>query len=87
MKIHRYPQGSRVRISRGNRFPIDDSLVGRLGTVVHLKPSRGDKYGIQLDGETRIRVFAEDELDPEVVAGSLEEAGEPAGGSGSASPS
>ncbi len=86
MNINKYPQGSRVRITRG-RFPLDDSLVGRVGTVVHLKRSGANKYGIQLDEETRLRIFTEDELEVERIAGSLEEAGEPAGGSGSASPS
>jgi hypothetical protein len=62
VKIQVHPQGTRVRIVRG-RFPLDPSAEGRTGIVVHLLPGGGDRYGVQLDGESRISVFAEDELE------------------------
>lgn len=66
VKIQIHPQGTRVRVQRGS-FPLDPSLEGRTGLVVDLR-RRGrygtDKYGVQLDGETRLRVFAEEELEP-----------------------
>jgi Lon protease-like protein len=63
MKIHLYPQGTRVRIGSG-RFPMQPALVGETGTVVSLESGGGARYGVQLDGEARIRVFLEDELQP-----------------------
>jgi hypothetical protein len=88
VKIQLYPQGSRVRVRRGS-FPIDPNVLGRPGTVVHLLKGGGDRYGVQFDGEDRIRVFAEDELEPLASAArSPAESGEPQqGGSGTASSS
>lgn len=82
VRIQRYPQGSRVRLRPG-RFPIDPELVDRMGTIVHHERRSPEKYGVQLDGESGIRVFTEDELDVASAAGSLDERGEPRGGSGS----
>lgn len=59
-----HPQGTRVRIVRGDR-PLDAATVGRTGLVVHLDAYRQGYYGIQLDGDSDIRVFAVDELEPE----------------------
>lgn len=56
-----HPQGTRVRIRRG-RTPLDAALVGRTGLVVHLDDYRPGYYGVTLDGDSEIRVFAEDEL-------------------------
>ena len=83
VQIHVLRQGSRVRIRRGESFPIDPSLVGREGTVVHLRRGEGRRYDVQLDDEAEIRVFAADELEPTRPAGSLAEAGAHQGGSGS----
>jgi len=63
VKVQTYPQGTRIRIRRG-LLPLDPSLVGRTGLVVHLRRYGGTKYGVQLDGESRILVFHEDELEP-----------------------
>lgn len=58
-----FPQGSRVRIRKG-RFPLDPADQGREGMVVHLDDYRPGYYGIVLDGESALRVFCEDELEP-----------------------
>lgn len=63
VKIQIHPQGTRVGIRRGP-FPLDESLLGRTGLIVHLHRYGGTRYGVQLDGESRIRVFTEDELEP-----------------------
>jgi len=62
MKVTRYPRGTRVRVRKG-RFPMDPALVGRTGLVLHPDPLVPDKLGVQLDGETRLRTFVEDELE------------------------
>ncbi|MSR22591.1 MAG: hypothetical protein EXR92_03455 [Gemmatimonadetes bacterium] len=62
VKIQVHPQGTRVRVRQG-RLPLDPALEGRPGTVVHLLKGGGDRYGVQLDGESRISVLAEDELE------------------------
>ena len=62
VKIQILPQGARVRIRRG-RFPLDPTVEGKSGTVVHLLRGNGDRYGVQLDGEAGISVFMEDELE------------------------
>jgi hypothetical protein len=56
-----HPPGTRVRLCRG-RHPIDASVLGRTGLVVHVDDYRPGYYGVTLDGESDIRVFAEDEL-------------------------
>ena len=63
MQTHRYAEGTRVEIRRG-AFPMDPGLVGRTGTVVALDEYRRGRYGVQLDGEDRVRDFAEDEVVP-----------------------
>lgn len=65
VKIQVHSQGTRVRVRRG-AFPMDPSLVGREGVVVHPRryAGTGTKYGVQLDGEEQVRVFTEDELEP-----------------------
>jgi hypothetical protein len=62
MKITRFPRGTRVRIRKG-RFPMDPELVGRTGLVLHPDRLVAEKLGVQLDGETRLRTFVEDELE------------------------
>lgn len=63
VKVQLYPQGTRVRV-RESAFPLDPSVPGRTGLVVHLRRYGGTKYGVQLDGETGVRVFTEEELEP-----------------------
>ena len=63
MQTFRYPEGTRVEIRRG-AFPMSADLVGRQGLVVEVDDYRKGRYGIQLDGEDRVRDFAEDELEP-----------------------
>ncbi|MDX1568731.1 MAG: hypothetical protein R3223_13070 [Longimicrobiales bacterium] len=58
----RFVQGTRVRIQRGS-FPMDPDLLGRTGMVLDQKDDRPGKYGVVLDGEERLRDFAEDELE------------------------
>lgn len=61
--IQLLPQGTRVTIRRG-RFPMDPSLEGRTGMILHRARESGSRYGVQLDGESRVRVFTEDEVEP-----------------------
>ena len=63
MQTFRYAEGTRVEIRRGS-FPMNADLVGRKGLVVELDEYRQGRYGVQLDGEERVRDFAEDELVP-----------------------
>ena len=63
VRIHLYPQGTRVRIRRGD-FPIDPTLEGREGTVLLLEGRVPGRYHVQLDGEDRFRAFDESELEP-----------------------
>ena len=42
---------------------MDPELVGRTGMVLETKEHRPRKYGVVLDGEDRVRDFAEDELE------------------------
>ncbi len=63
MRIQRFAPGTRVRLRPGP-FPFPQELRGREGMVlVHATPY-GRRYGIQLDGERRIRLFVEEELEP-----------------------
>lgn len=62
-----HPPGTRVRVRRGSH-PIEAAVLGRTGLVVHVDDYRPGYYGVTLDGESDIRVFAEDELDPVAVA-------------------
>lgn len=52
---------------------MDPDLLGRTGMVLDQKDDRPGKYGIVLDGEDRVRDFAEDELEPVEEPGDLEE--------------
>lgn len=56
------PQGSRVRIQRGG-LPLDPGAIGREGTVVESSEYQAHRYGVILDGEEEIRIFAPNELE------------------------
>jgi hypothetical protein len=56
------PEGTRVRIRRG-ALPVDASVVGRSGVVVDSSEYRTNNYGVQLDGERQMRMFAPAELE------------------------
>ena len=62
MKIQIYPQGTRVRVRKG-ALPQDSALLERTGLVIHALAGSGHRYGVQLDGESQIRVFMEEELE------------------------
>ncbi len=61
MRTFRHPQGTVVRIRKGS-FPLDPTLVGRVGVVVQLDEYHPDRYGVVLEGESEVREFREDEL-------------------------
>jgi hypothetical protein len=63
MQTPRYARGTRVEIKPGP-FPMAPELVGRTGLVVETSDYAPRKYGIELDGESRVREFHEDELQP-----------------------
>ena len=63
MKTFLYGPDTRVRVRRG-RFPLDRSLVGRNGMIVSLHDYGPQRYGVTLDGESEVRDFAEEELEP-----------------------
>ena len=90
MRTAVYTPGMRVRIRRG-AFPIDDAMVGRTGLIIQVDGVTPVRYGVTLDGESEVREFTEEELEP--FAGThrrLEELGatgptvgpSPSGGSG-----
>jgi len=89
MKTFLYGPGILVRTRRG-AFPLDRSLVGRTGLILALNDYRPKRYGVILEGETELREFAEDELEPTLEAkpaDQLADAGPgvgppPSGGSG-----
>jgi hypothetical protein len=56
------PQGARVRVRRAN-LPLDPSAIGRIGTVVDSSEYHAHCYGVILDGEEHVRVFAAAELE------------------------
>ncbi len=56
------PMGARVRVRRGH-LPADAALVGRTGTVVEASEYNPARYGVALDGEPQVRVFALNELE------------------------
>jgi hypothetical protein len=66
VRIQIHPKGTRVRVRRG-RLPLNPAAEGRTGTVVRLLRD-GSRYGVQLDGEAAISVFAEDELETSALA-------------------
>lgn len=63
VRIHLYPEGTRVRIGRGV-FPVDPTLVGQDGIVVRHERRVPGRYRVQLDGEDQFRAFDESELQP-----------------------
>lgn len=63
LKTFIYPPGTRVRLRRGE-FPMDPSLIGRTGLVVGVDDYRPMHYGVMLDGESVLRDFLENELEP-----------------------
>ena len=63
MKTFRYTPGTRVRVRRGS-FPMDPTLVDRTGLIVEIDEYRPQRYGVVLDGETEVRDFVEEELQP-----------------------
>ena len=61
VRVPRYPQGTRIVICRG-RLPLEPEVVGRVGTIIRHDSDVEDRYAVQLDGESDLRLFAEDEL-------------------------
>lgn len=57
------PISARVRVRRGP-LPTDPALVGRTGTVVQSSEYTPNAYGVTLDGESVIRIFTPEELEP-----------------------
>ncbi|HET9986474.1 MAG TPA: hypothetical protein VFQ38_23050 [Longimicrobiales bacterium] len=56
------PISARVRVRRGP-FPTDPALLGLTGTVVESSEYAPNVYGVTLDGESLVRVFAPEELE------------------------
>lgn len=56
------PEGTRVRIRRG-AMPQDARLLGRTGIVVDASEYRANNYGVLLEGEQQVRMFAPAELE------------------------
>ncbi len=56
------PFGARVRVKRG-QMPVDPALLGRAGTVVEASEYTPARFGVTLDGEAQVRVFALGELE------------------------
>lgn len=54
--------GTRVRVRRAGA-PLDPAVVGRTGTLVDSTPYRAKSYGVVLDGEREMRMFAPAELE------------------------
>jgi hypothetical protein len=63
LKTFVHPVGIRVRIRRG-RFPMDPAQIGKTGLIVEVDDYRPMHYGVTLDGETGLRDFLEDEIEP-----------------------
>lgn len=63
LKTFVYPLGTRVRVRRG-KFPMDASQIGRTGLIVEVNDYRPEHYRVTLDGETELRDFLEDEIEP-----------------------
>lgn len=84
MRVQRYPAGTRVRIRQGS-LPMDPSTVGRTGLIVQHERNTRDRYAVEIDGESTLRVFAEDEI--EVEGDGAHEDGSPVPAGGSESPS
>lgn len=70
------PQGTRVRVRRSDRFPLDPEAEGRTGLVLSRRQrGRGGKVAVQLDGESGLRVFHWEELEVVDAAVDLSQAG------------
>jgi hypothetical protein len=82
VKIQNFPQGTRVRVRRGD-YPLESEMVGREGLVVTLQRRTGRQYLVQLDGEDQFRRFDESELVALAPGAPLQEAGAHHGGGGS----
>jgi hypothetical protein len=65
IRLARLPEGTRVRVQQAH-LPLEPGLMGRTGTVVYASDYRAERVGVQLDGETSLRVFMPAEL--EVIA-------------------
>ena len=61
VRIQRFPQGTRIVVNPG-QLPIDPEVVGQAGTIIGHHRSISDRYSVQLDGESDLRLFGEDEL-------------------------
>ena len=68
MRTAVYSPGMRVKIRRG-AFPMDDTLVGSTGLIIVVDGFTPIRYGVTLDGESEVREFSEDELEPYAGAG------------------
>lgn len=55
--------GTRVKVVRGS-MPLEEAILGREGLVVDASQYRPHRYGVILDGETRVRYFVAEELEP-----------------------
>ena len=62
IRITPVPEGSRVRVIRGN-VPQDPATTGKTGTVVNASEYRAHLVGVQLDGEANVRFFEPRELE------------------------
>jgi hypothetical protein len=62
MRVQIFPRGTRVRV-HGGPFPVDPSVEGRTGLVVRTDGAYGNRYAVQLDVETHLRTFVEEELE------------------------
>lgn len=61
IRLARLPEGTRVRVQQA-QLPLDPGVMGRTGTVVFASEYRAERVGVQLDGETSLRVFTPAEL-------------------------
>lgn len=76
VRISLHPQGTRIRVRR-ERFPLDPGVEGRTGLVVGHDRNVPWHVWVQLDGEERFRVFADEELEAVARVSGLDEAGSP----------
>ena len=63
------PLGARVRVRRVT-WPLEAGVEGREGAVTDASEHRPHRYGVSLDGETRVRYFRPEELET-IVAPAL----------------
>lgn len=82
VRIQRFPQGTRVRVRRGD-YPLAPEMEGREGMVVTLQRRTGRQYLVQLDGEDQFHRFDESELVALAPGAPLSEAGAHQGGGAS----